>query len=153
MCNSGAGTRHLLTHSFLHSFHFISCHVMSFHFISFHSINFISWSMPFHFASFHSNQAIMREKNSKKGNQNTFAETRDYLYRGSFGPNQRGSGRTFWWPSRKSSAQITKWHYSTQIPTGWWLTYPSEKYECQLGLLFQNTDQPKTTAFFCVSGV
>jgi hypothetical protein len=69
------------------------------------------------------------------------------------GPTRGAPGEHFGGHHGNHLAQITKWHYSTQIPTGWWLTYPSEKYECQLGLLFQNTDQPKTTAFFCVSGV
>ena len=82
------------------SFHFMSCH-----FISFRFIQSISFHGPCHFTSLRFTQTKQScGEEFQKGNQNTFAETRDYLYRGSFGPNQRGSGRTFWWPSRKSSS-------------------------------------------------
>jgi hypothetical protein len=28
------------------------------------------------------------------------------------------------------------WTFAPTMKSGWWLTYPSEKYESQLGLLF-----------------
>jgi len=37
------------------------------------------------------------------------------------------------WPDSKSSTHINPY---PSIHSGWWYTYPSEKYESQLGLLF-----------------
>ena len=133
------------------SFHFMSCHVISFHFVSFNQFHFMVHAISLRFVSLKpSNHA---GKNSKKAIKILSPKPGTICIGDHLGPTRGAPGEHFGGHHGNHLAQITKWHYSTQIPTGWWLTYPSEKYECQLGLLFQNTDQPKTTAFFCVSGV
>jgi hypothetical protein len=83
--------------------------------------------MPFHFASFHFTHLT---KQSKYFLRETICIGHHVTYAGTFGPSHVTGSEHFGGHHGNLATQITN---STQIPTGWWLAHPSEKYESQLG--------------------